>query len=100
MCGAEIRTMYLKNNRKSRYGKQSIIMANATNKDIQFHFFFMVQALPPYNSKNYSATKMEGDATESWSRMRGCADHDKKGENVAGLGGHLASANQKSRSPS
>jgi hypothetical protein len=41
----------------------------------------MAQALP-YNSKNYSANKMEGDAAQSWRRMRDCADHNKKVENV------------------
>jgi hypothetical protein len=47
-----------------------------------FNFtFFMAQALL-YKSKIYSAKKMEGDAPQSWCRMRDCADHNKKDKNV------------------
>ncbi len=37
----------------------------------------MAQVLP-YNSKSYSANKIEGDETQSWCRMRYWADHNKK----------------------
>jgi len=56
------------------------IMANATSKDIQFQFFYGTGAAIQF--KIYSANKMEGDAAQSWRRIRYCADHNKKVENV------------------
>ena len=56
-------------------------MANATNNDIQFLFLYGTGAAMQFK-KNYSANKMEGDATQSWCRMRDCADRNKKVENV------------------
>ena len=56
------------------------IMANATNKDIQFHFFYGTGAAIQF--KMYSANKMEGHAAQSCRRMRDCADHNQKVENV------------------
>ena len=53
------------------------IMANATNKDIQFQFFSYGTGAA-IQFKIYSANKMEGDAAQSWRRMRDCADHNKK----------------------
>ena len=49
---------------------------------------------------------MEGDAAQSWRRMRDCADHNKKSwkcgklTKKSGLGRHRALANQKSRGAS
>ncbi len=68
---------------KSRNGIQSMhaIMANATNKDIQFQFFLWHRRCL-ITAKIYSANKMEGDAAQSWRRMRDCADHNQKVKNV------------------
>ena len=58
-------------------------MANATNKDIQFHFFYGTGAAIQFKKKSANQMdSMEEDATQSWSRMRDCADHNKKVENV------------------
>ncbi len=56
------------------------IMANTTNKDIQFQFFYGTGNAIKF--KTYSANKMEGDTTQSWCRMRDCADHNQRVENV------------------